>query len=77
MTRNHRVLLVLQLLRHHGEAGLAHGSWGGTRNQGWLGRDPWHHGRRRHGALLLLLLLLDPIIFYQLGMLLLLFADLE
>ena len=71
------MLLVLELRRRHGEAGLAHGGRGAAWNQGQLGLDTGHHGGRGHGTLLLLLLLLlDPIIFNQLGMLFLLLTNL-
>ena len=67
---------VLQRLRHHGEAGLAHGRWGGTWKEEKLGLDTWHYGRWGH-CTFLLLLLLDPVIFHQLSVLFLLFTDLE
>lgn len=63
----------LQLRWHHGEAGLAHGGGGGTRNKGRLGLDAWQPGGRGHGTLLLL----DAVIFDQLGMLFLLLPDLQ
>lgn len=68
---------MLQLRGHHGEAGLAHGRWGGTRNQGRLGLDTRQNGGRGGHCTLLLLLLLNPVIFNQLSMLFLLFTNLE
>ena len=72
---------MLQLRGHHWEAGLAHGRRGGTRNQGRLGLDTRQNGGRGGHCtlllLLLLLLLLNPVIFNQLGMLFLLFTNLE
>lgn len=66
--------MLLQLLRHHGEAGLARGGWRGTRNKGRLGRGAREPGGRGHGTLLLLL---DPVILDQLRMLLLLLPNLQ
>lgn len=68
---------VLQLWGYHWEAGLAHGRRGGTRNQGRLGLDTRQNGGRGGHCTLLLLLLLNPVIFNQLGMLFLLFTNLE
>lgn len=68
------MLLMLQLLCHHGEALLIHcwccSSW----NHGRLGLDPWHYGMWGHPTLLLLL---DAVLLDQLRVLLLLLPDLN
>lgn len=75
MPRDHHcVLLMLELLCHHGEALLIHcwccSSW----NHGRLGLDPWHYGMWGHATLLLLL---DAVLLNQLRVLLLLLPDLN